>query len=180
MRIILRLLFIIPLVWLAGFIWFMLSLPGPPDAPHETDAIVVLTGGPGRLAHGVELLREGRADRLLVSGVDPSVRPAELAAELGVDERIFTCCIDLGKHAENTIDNGTEIAAWAGARGYQSVRVVTAADHMPRALQEIEQAAGGELILVPDPVDSVGGLPSLATEYSKYAVRSAQRLAGRV
>lgn len=179
MRIVLRLLLAIPLLWLAGFIWFMLSLPEPVETDLETDAIVVLTGGPGRLAHGVELLRAGQAERLFVSGVDRSVRPADLAAELGVEERLFTCCIDLGKHAENTIGNGAEVAAWAEARGYSSVRVVTAADHMPRALQEIDQAAGGRLDLIADPVDAVGGLPSLATEYSKFAVRRAQRLVGQ-
>jgi hypothetical protein len=59
-----------PLIaWLLGFIWFAGALPQPAPAGEGTDVIVVLTGGTGRIERGVTLLREGSADRLLVSGV---------------------------------------------------------------------------------------------------------------
>ena len=179
MKLLLRLLLAIPLLWLAGFVWFLLSLPAGVEAEVETDAIVVLTGGPGRVAHGVELLQEGYGERLLVSGVDPTVRPIELAEELGVDEALFTCCIDLGKQAENTVGNAFEIGAWVRRNGYTSLRVVTAADHMPRALHEIERELGPSVALVADPVAPKWGLSALATEFSKYTVRSLQMLVGR-
>ena len=169
---------LVPLAWLAGFGWFMLSLPEPVDEDVRTEGIVVLTGGPGRLAHGVDLLQRGAGERLLVSGVDPAVQPAELAAELDVDDRLFRCCIHLGKRASNTEGNGAEVAAWTRARGYSSLRIVTAADHMPRALQEIESRLPPSVRLVPDPVPSAGGVVSLAREFTKFAARQFQRAIG--
>ena len=54
-------------------------LPRPAD-DRPTDAIVVLTGGANRIERGLDLLQRGRAKRLLVSGVDRTVRPVDLAA----------------------------------------------------------------------------------------------------
>ena len=52
-----RLLFslgVLLLVFLGGFVWFLASLPHDVEAPErETDAIVVLTGGAGRVARGL-------------------------------------------------------------------------------------------------------------------------------
>ncbi|MEE4348692.1 MAG: YdcF family protein [Pacificimonas sp.] len=178
MKTLFRLALIVPLLWLLGFVWFVFSLPGEVVADDRTDGIVVLTGGPGRLAHGVELLQENRGQRLLVSGVDQSVRAEELAAEVGAPQRLFDCCIDLGKRAENTVGNAAEIAAWAQQNGYTSLRVVTASDHMPRALQEIRAEVGDTVRLIPNPVRIPRTFGSLAREYSKFVVRRLQRLAG--
>ena len=168
------------LIWLAGFVWFMLTLGQSAADDLRTDAVVVLTGGPGRLARGIEVLRAGQAERLFVSGVDPSVRPAELAAELDVDPALFACCVDLGKRAANTVGNGAEIAAWARGRGYRSLRIVTASDHMRRALTEIESRVPAEIALVPDAVPTALGPVALAREYTKYAARRiAVTLGGR-
>ena len=175
MRTLIKVLLLIPLIWVAGFLWFMLSLPKPAPDAVETDGIVVLTGGPGRLARGVEILRQRRAERLLVSGVDPVVQPADLAAELNVDEALFGCCIDLGKWADDTQSNGAEVAHWAEERSYKTLRVVTAADHMPRALAEIETRLPPHIDIVADAVPASSGMVSLAREYSKYLARRAQR-----
>src|SRR5262245_11557998 len=64
----------------AGFIWFAhgVSMLAPaPDA--RADAIVVLTGDEERISTGVRLMLEGRARRLLISGVHSTTRvPTEL------------------------------------------------------------------------------------------------------
>lgn len=171
MRLLLKFLLGLVLIWVGGFVWFMLTLPGPVAAETETDGIVVLTGGPGRLARGIEVMRAGSAERLLVSGVDPAVRPVDLASELEVDQRLFSCCIDLGKRAADTAGNGAEIAAWARQRGYTSLRVITAADHMSRALLELDGRLDRDIEVVADAVPVSGGVVSLAREYSKFALR---------
>ena len=81
------------------FAWFVLAAPGPLGTGVRTDGIVVLTGGPGRVARGIELLQAKSAKRLLISGVDPSVRPVELAVEYKVPKELFDCCVDLGREA---------------------------------------------------------------------------------
>ena len=51
--------------WVAGFFWFIEQIPRRIEAPNsETDAIVVLTGGAGRLGAGLELLARGRGVKL--------------------------------------------------------------------------------------------------------------------
>ncbi|EMD83520.1 YdcF family protein [Pacificimonas flava] len=173
-----KLLLLLPLLWLAGFVWFLLAMPGAASTDIHTDGIVVLTGGPGRLARGVEVLAHRGADRLLVSGVAREVRPEDLAAELRIDERVFACCIDLGKFAEDTRGNGAEIANWAGQRGYDSLRVVTAADHMRRALVEIRLRLPESVELVADAVPPTGNTLSYALEYSKLLARLGQSAVG--
>ena len=124
------------LAWLAGFVWFVMSLPKPAPLAARTDGVVVLTGGPGRIHRGVELLQAKSARRLLISGVAPSVRPIELAVGMGIPPALFDCCIDLGKRAADTRGNGEEIADWVAAHKYRSVRIVTSQFHMARAVAD--------------------------------------------
>lgn len=64
----------------AGFGWFLAAAAALPTEPlRHTDGIAVLTGGAERVETGLRLLREGRADRLIVSGVHPDVTLADLA-----------------------------------------------------------------------------------------------------
>ncbi|MDP6952784.1 MAG: YdcF family protein, partial [Alphaproteobacteria bacterium] len=69
-------------------------------------------------------------------------------------------------------------AAWMAKEGYRSLRLVTAAYHMPRSLLEFHRAMP-DLRLIPHPVfpDSVrldawwrhpGTVALLASEYAKY------------
>ncbi|WP_445262070.1 M23 family metallopeptidase, partial [Pseudomonas sp. EL_65y_Pfl1_R83] len=66
------------LLWLLGFAVFLATMPAPLVGPR-TDAIVVLTGSAGRIDRGLTLLQGHMAKRMLISGVAPEVRPAELA-----------------------------------------------------------------------------------------------------
>ena len=52
-------------------------------------------------------------------------------------ERWFTCCVDIDHSATNTIGNAIETRRWVKARGFQSLIVVTANFHMPRAMVEL-------------------------------------------
>src|SRR3546814_10560368 len=47
------------LLWMLGFLWFVVSLPGE-AGPVKTDAGVVATGGAGRIKHGLAVLASGR------------------------------------------------------------------------------------------------------------------------
>jgi len=76
--VILRLFAAAVLVYAFGFLAFAVSLPKPVSG-QRTDAVIVLTGGPGRIARGLEVVDEGLAEQMFVSGVDPEVTPAEFA-----------------------------------------------------------------------------------------------------
>lgn len=154
--------------WVLGFTAFVMTLPSPAPDNMRTDGIVVLTGGAGRTARGLAMLEAGRARRMLISGVDPQVRPAEwrLANEVPAD--LLACCIDLGFAANNTRSNATEAAQWVADHGFTSIRLVTTGYHMPRARAEIRARVGGNVSIVPDAVAGERTLYQMALEYSKF------------
>jgi uncharacterized SAM-binding protein YcdF (DUF218 family) len=165
------------LLWLGGFIRFVADLPRAPDHPSRvTDAVVVLTGGAQRMEAGLNLLRQPRADRLFVSGVNPSVSKTMMPT-YAENADLFECCVELGHLAQNTAGNAVEIAGWAAANHVRSLRVVTAAYHMPRTMLELRQRLRGVSLLA-WPVSPPGGRAQdwrsagtaavLAGEYTKY------------
>ncbi|NML10644.1 YdcF family protein [Sphingobium sp. AR-3-1] len=175
---IVRLLAVTLLAWMLGFVWFAIFLPQPLDG-RRTDAIVVLTGGAGRIDRGIALLQSGAAKRMLISGVDRSVRPVELAAEYKTPEALLSCCITLGREAIDTRSNGLETARWLERRDYKTVRLITTDWHMRRAALELRQALpDGKVSIVYDAVPSRPSLTILAREYNKYLLRRIAALIG--
>ena len=162
-----RLLSLLFLAWVLGFAWFAL-LPPLPAGDQKTDAIVVLTGGPGRIDRALERLEAGDAKRLLISGVAREVKPRELAAEYKRSQELFDCCIALGFEAEDTRSNATEVATWVARRNYKSVRLITTDWHMRRAKYELGRAVGDKVTILPDAVHSEPSFATLFREYHKY------------
>lgn len=166
------------LAWMLGFVWFAIFLPQPLDG-RQTDAIVVLTGGAGRIDRGIALLQDGAAKRMLISGVDRSVRPVELAVQYKAPESLFSCCITLGREAIDTRSNGLETARWLERRDYKTVRLITTDWHMRRAALELRQSMpDGKVTIVYDAVPSRPSLTILAREYNKYLLRRIAALIG--
>ena len=172
-----RLISLLFLAWVLGFAWFALLLPLPADA-QKTDAIVVLTGGPGRIDRALERLEAGDAKRLLISGVAREVKPRELAAEYKRPLHLFECCIALGFEAEDTRSNATEVAAWVARRNYKSIRLVTTDWHMRRAEYELGRAMDKKVTILPDAVRSQPSFSTLFREYHKYLAGLAGGLLG--
>lgn len=153
-------------LWAIGFVAFALTLPGP-AGPERTDAIVVPTGGKGRIDRGLEVLRAGEARQLLVTGVDRNVKPAEFAAEYAVEDRLMKCCITLGQAAEDTKGNAVETADWMAQREYKSLRLVTTNWHMRRASLELAASLPEDTRIVEDAISSTPSLRILILEYHK-------------
>lgn len=165
------------IAWALGFAVFMLSLGQPLDPATKTDAIVVLTGAPGRIDRGVAMMQQHSAKRMLVSGVGREVRPRELAAQYH-EPRLFGCCIDLGWQAVDTKSNAEETAEWVRTHGYKSVRLVTSDWHMPRARLELAHQLGSDVTVTGDPVRSSPRFFTLLREYHKYLFRSVALMLG--
>jgi uncharacterized SAM-binding protein YcdF (DUF218 family) len=175
------LLLLLALLWLAGLFRFVAAMPEAVSEPERrTDAIVVLTGGSDRLQEGIRLLAEGSAAKLLVSGVyrGVDVRALLLLSQDAPDE--LTCCIAIGYEADNTLGNARETAAWMGEEGFASLRLVTAAYHMPRSLLLFHEAMPEAEILshpvFPDGFHQQdwylwpGSSALIVSEYTKYLV----------
>ena len=165
-----RVLSLLLLVWLLGFVWFALALPRPAGDTH-TDAVIALTGAPGRIARGLDVLRAGQARRMLVSGVDSQVTPAQFAGEYNLSPALYGCCLTLGYDAFDTRSNAHEAAAWIARYQIQSVRLVTTDWHMRRAVFDLRTAAPKRLVIVEDAVPSHPSLKVLFLEYNKLVAR---------
>ncbi|HEV2302297.1 MAG TPA: YdcF family protein [Stellaceae bacterium] len=142
----------IALLLAAGFAYFVAGGHWQrADTAPATDAIVVLTGGSGRLESGFALLREGKGKKLFVSGVNRRVDLAELLRASRIAAAGAACCVVLGHHADNTRQNAVETARWMRQEGYKSLRLVTAWYHMPRSLLEFARAMP-DIEILPHPV----------------------------
>lgn len=172
----------------AGFLGFaeaVATATQPPD-PHA-DAIVVLTGGSARIDGALKLLDEGRASRLLISGVNPQVTSTDLANLVGGDVRdALACCVDLGRQAIDTVGNAAETRDWVQAHGFSSLIVVTSDYHMPRSMTELASTMPA-ITLIPFPVSNPDlhfsdwwrdpvTFTLLLREYGKYLVAKVRQL----
>lgn len=165
-----RLFSLAVLLWVLGFVWFAVALPGPgPDM--VTDGIVVVTGGPGRIPRGLALLEAKQARRMLISGVDRRVRPQDMIAEYHASPRLIACCVDLGAESVDTRSNADETAAWVAQHRYRTLRLVTTDWHMARARFELARVLDRRVTILSDGVRSEPGFLVLMKEYTKYLLR---------
>jgi len=116
-----------------------ISTASVPDKANA-DAIVVLTGGHARVSEAIRLLEEGRANRLLISGVHPGTTREQLAVVTASPMPLEKQSVDLDRVALNTAGNAVETANWVRKNGFSSLLVVTSAYHLPRAKVELAGA----------------------------------------
>ncbi len=137
--------------------------------------MIVPTGGAGRIARGLAVLDQEPAAEMLVSGVDPEVRPGEFAAEFDVAPSQMDCCITLGFAAVDTRSNAAETAKWVAQNEVRSLRLVTTDWHMRRAADELNRTLPDHVRSIRDAVPSQPDLGTLFLEYHKLL---ASRAAG--
>ena len=174
-------------IWAIGLVRYADEVPATiKDANTKTDAIVVLTGGSGRVNEGLALLDRDLAGKLFISGVYRGLDVRKLLQlarrnTVGLEARI-----GIG-NAINTTGNATETGEWARRQKIKSIRLVTAAYHMPRSLLEFNRILTADIRIVPHPVfpsqfRATGwwrwrGSARLAiSEYHKYLVARAEML----
>ena len=170
--------------WVAGFFWFIEQIPRDIEDPDSvTDAIVVLTGGAGRLTAGLDLLARGRGGKLFISGVYRGVEVVEILRASRQSPEDVECCVELGHDAIDTRSNANETGQWVAAEGITSLRLVTASYHMPRSRVEFRRAMP-TVRLIAHPVFPAnvhidewwrwpGTTSLLVGEYNKYLIASA-------
>ena len=162
-----------------GFIVFANSVDREHSVPQRSaDGIAVLTGGVARIDEAMKLLAEGKAKRVLITGVNRTTTTEELKELASQGDQYFTCCVDIDKEARNTIDNATETSEWVALHRYGSIIVVTSNYHMPRALAELARAMPGVVLIPYSVVDNnvhlnrwwtyPGTTKLLLSEYLKY------------
>ncbi len=145
------------IAWSVALVWFLHSMPTEQlPATRKAEALVVLTGGTGRVEHGFAMLAEGAAPLLFISGVGERVSEAQMLAEhasLPIRKRITEIApeIVLDHVARSTVSNADQSVAFLAKRNIHRIRLITANYHMKRSLHEF-RAANPDLEIIPDPV----------------------------
>ncbi len=149
------------LLVLCAFVWFVQTIPAhATQTTIETDAIIVLTGGNGRVERGLAALAAGDAPVLFVSGVGKHVTRSQLlaahatrAVRAKIAEEDGEIILDY--IASTTRSNADQTTEFVKSRGIRSIRLITANYHMPRSMLEFRiQMPNVEI--VPDPVFPAG------------------------
>jgi uncharacterized SAM-binding protein YcdF (DUF218 family) len=150
-----------------------------PSPAVRADGVIALTGGSERINEALDLLTEGRAKRLLITGVNKATSPEALSGHTAGGAEIIDCCVDIDRNALNTVGNALETARWVHDKQFKSIIVVTSNYHMPRSLLELRRVLP-DTTLIAYPVISQNlkldnwwmdptSIRLLVSEYVKYA-----------
>jgi uncharacterized SAM-binding protein YcdF (DUF218 family) len=118
----------------------------------KADAIVVLTGGRGRVEEGIKLYRENQATWLFLIGVDPLVHKSDLFREYKGQrggEGVF-----LEKVSRNTLENALQARELIIRKNVRSIKLITSRYHMKRAILIFQNVLPKDVAIYPHPVDS--------------------------
>ena len=144
----------------------------------KTDAIVVLTGGRGRVEEGLRLYSENKGRRLLFIGVDRTVQKGDLLKR-GKGQRDENGII-LEKVSRNTLENAFYARDLVVKNDIDSITLITSRYHMKRATLIFRNLLPKNVVIYPHPVDSKnlkvnwwndgGSFRLLFTEFYKYCL----------
>jgi uncharacterized SAM-binding protein YcdF (DUF218 family) len=145
---------------------------------EKVDAIVVLTGGKGRVEEGVRLFKASRAKFLFIVGAGQAVRKSDLYRPGPGDPSADYVVLE--KSSRNTLENsifGRDVIVHSGA---QSVLLITSRYHLKRASILFRNSLPKDIIIIPYPVDTVnlkeswwshgGSFQLLFREFYKYCM----------
>ena len=168
------------LLWLASMPWLSRQLLWgleqravrlTPAVLPRADAVLVLGGGllpplpprrgvevsgaGDRLLTGVDLIKEGKAPFLVVSGGkvtfnanDPTPPEARYAAALAEKLGVAADRILRSEGPRNTAEEARAVGQLARERGWRSLLLVTSATHLPRATATFRQLSGVTIVPV--------------------------------
>ncbi len=169
---ILRILFLIIFLWLAGFVLFLSNINYKNVTLNEkADAIIVLTGAKGRIDAGLHLLSSGHGEHLFISGVGQKAPLKDLSKFLSsfpADQvQSLESFITLGHFADSTEGNAIESLEWIKRHNYKRIILVTSNYHMPRSLCLFKHFIP-DITIIPYPVINNVNYPLAFQEYNKF------------
>jgi len=144
----------------------------------SADAIIVLTGGKGRVDEGVRLYREGKGRWMFFIGVDPSVQLSDLYSPQSGEPS--AAGVILEKSSRNTLENAWYARHLIKDKDVKSVLLITSRYHMKRATILLRNALPKDVTIYPYPIDSTnlkekwwnhrGSFSLLFGEFYKYCM----------
>jgi uncharacterized SAM-binding protein YcdF (DUF218 family) len=134
----LSLLFLIVIVFALTLFFFSYQIVTVDSGDVQADALVILGGGSKQRAErAAELYREGKAPRIVVSGITDTEANAQLLVKNGVPATVIT----LESNSHSTLENARFSVLLLRRLGAHRVIIVTSWYHSRRALACFEHFA---------------------------------------
>lgn len=112
---------------------------------HRADCAVVLTGGPGRVREGFDLLAQGRVRKLLISGVYQYAELRDIFPQWPYYGQISEEDVVLEKRSATTYGNAQQSLPLVEALRCHNVLLVTSRLHMYRSFRIFRAAFPQEI-----------------------------------
>lgn len=118
----------------------------PQDEPQKAEAIVVVSGGQttSRAQKGIDLYRQGYADKLVFSGaaLDDGPSNALEMKKQALSQGVPVGNIYLDEISQNTYENAVNSKKILGLNNFKKIILVTSPYHQRRANQTFESVLG--------------------------------------
>lgn len=138
---------------------------------HRGDCAVVLTGGPGRIREGFDLLAQGQVRKLIISGVHPRVTLREIFPQWPYYGTLRMEDVVLERRSATTYGNAQQSLPLIEALRCRSLVLVTSHLHMRRAYKTFRQAIPSETIILTRSVSS-GSIPPKTSDLAVETFKS--------
>ncbi len=113
------------------------------------DCAVVLTGGPGRVKEGLDMLVRKQVQRVIIAGVNPQVSLRDLYPQLALYPQVNEEEIVLERHSETTFGNAQQALPIVEALQCRDILLVTSYLHMRRAQRTFLAAFPEDIKVIP-------------------------------
>jgi uncharacterized SAM-binding protein YcdF (DUF218 family) len=159
---------VLVLVWLAATVR-LVFVPAE-DAPEKADAVVVLSGSKHeRLDRGLELVRDGVAPTLVISGgFDPRQPVANRLCRAGEGDGFNVVCFT--PDPDSTRGEAQAAGRLAAERGWKRVLLVTSRFHVTRARMLFDRCMDGDVDAVGVPYPRTRIPTAIAAEWVKLGL----------
>lgn len=121
---------------------------------HKADCAVVLTGGPGRIREGFDLLVQGQVRKLIISGVHPKATLREIFPQWPFYGSLREEDVVLERRSTTTYGNAQQSLPLVEAMHCHSLVLVTSHLHMRRSFKTFRQVYPPEVLIVTRAVSS--------------------------
>lgn len=125
------------------------------------DCAVVLTGGPGRVREGFNLLSNHQVKKLIISGVNQSVYLHDIFSLWPFYSKVSENDVVLERRSETTFGNAVQSAPIVEALKCRDIALVTSRIHMHRAYETFRSSLPEGVQIHKHPVVSARLQPSL-------------------
>jgi uncharacterized SAM-binding protein YcdF (DUF218 family) len=138
---------------------------------HKADCAIVVTGGPGRVREGFDLLAQAQVHKLIISGVHPKATLREIFPQWPYYGPLRAEDVVLERRSATTYGNAQQSLPLVEAMRCRSLVLITSHLHMRRAFKTFRQVYPPEILILTRAVSS-GSWPPRSSDLAIEVLKS--------